>query len=398
MNVRVLSAAALLGAAACNSDSAPDAAAAPAGRGGAAAGAAGGPAAGRGGRGATLTLAATDVSIVQRGTIEDVTAISGDLRPIETITVRSRIEGDVDVVSAREGDVVRPGQLLVQFDAEDQQSALRSAEADVAAARSDLANAQWNAEQSAQLFKAGAIAERDNKSAQQAVTTMQARLAAAESRLRTTANLMRDTRVLSPTTGVIDKREVEAGEHVSRGATLFSIVRNDLLELAAAMPARGATSVRVGQPVRFVADGKDFAGRIARVSPTVDPVTRSVTVYAQIPNPSGALRGGTFATGQVVNRTLSDVVAIPREALHQSQNNPMPFVYRIVDDVVQIASVRTGTVDERANRVEITEGLEPGDRIITGNVGNIGRGMRVTIAGTGEGGRGGSGRGRSGTP
>lgn len=355
----------------------------------------------RGGRAAAvITLAATDVATVQPTTIEDVTAISGDLRPIETVSVRSRLEGDLDAVLVREGEVVQPGRLLARFQSSEQESAQRSAEADRAAAKSDLANAQWNAEQSAQLFKAGAISQRDDMAAQQALVSAQAHVAAADARLRSTALAVRDTRVLSPTAGVVDKRLVENGEHVARGATMFSLVRNDVLELVAAMPSREATTVRTGQAVRFVADAKAFSGRVARISPTIDPVTRAVTVYVQIPNPSGALRGGTFATGQVITSTIKDVLAVPRDAIHQSPGSDAQFVYRIAGKAIDVAPVKTGVVDEHLGVVEVVEGLKAGDRIVSGNVGSLGRGMQVTVVGedTGRGGGGRSGRRGAGKP
>jgi membrane fusion protein, multidrug efflux system len=390
--------------AACNkSDSPPDAAAAQTGRGVGASGASGsqgrsGPGGAGAGRGpTTLTLAATDISTVQPTTIEDVASISGDLHPIETVVVRARIEGDLDVVSVREGDVVRAGQMMARFAVNEQESALRSAEADKVAAQSDLENARWNAEQSAQLFKAGAISQQANKTAQQAVATAQARLAAADSRVRSTSIVVRDTRVMAPTNGIVSKRQVEAGEHVARGAAMFEVVRNDVLELVAAVPARAAGAVRVGQTVRFVADGRNFGGRVARLSPTIDPATRSITVYVEVPNPSGAIRGGTFATGQVVSRTVSDVLAIPRDAIHYSADGSAQFAYRIANDAIEYATLKTGVSDDRLGLVEVVEGLKAGDRIITGNVGNVGRGMRVSVAGTGDNGRRGSGGGRNGS-
>jgi len=369
-----------------------------------------------GGRGpTTLTLSASDVSVVQPTTIEDVASISGDLHPIETVVIRARIEGDLEAVNVREGQVVRTGQMLARFDANEQESALRSAEADRVAAQSELSTAQWNAEQSQQLFKAGAISEQANRTAQQAVATAKARLAAADSRVRATASVVRDTRVIAPTNGVISKRLIENGEHVSRGASMLEIVRNDVLELVAAVPARAAGLVREGQSVRFIADGRNFGGRVARVSPTIDPTTRSITVYVEVPNPSGAIRGGTFATGQVVSRTVENVLAIPRDAIHYSADGVSQYAYRIVNDAIEYATLKTGVTDDRLGLVEVLEGLKAGDRIITGNVGNVGRGMRVAIAGGpdnggrrgigGEtsggaaGGRRGSGGGRqSGTP
>ena len=354
---------------------------------GAGAGGARGGGAGRGGAGGagrpnpSVTLAANDVAMVAPVNIDESTALTGDLHPIETVAIRSRIEGDLTRVYVREGQLVSAGQLLAQFESSEQESSRTSAEADRAAAQSDLSNATWTLEQNESLFKAGAIAERDLKNAQQAVSASRARLAAANARLRASGNLARDTRVTSPASGVIEKRLVEDGEHVARGAALFSLVQNGTLELAAAIPARSAAAVRVGQPVNFVADGRQFTGRVARVSPTVDPITRAVTVYVQVPNPGGALRGGTFATGRVVSRTLANVIAVPTSALKQSQDKGAPFVYRIDGSTVNIAPVRVGVVDERQGLVQVTDGLSAGDRVIVGNVGILGRGMQVVMAG-----------------
>src|SRR5687768_1560656 len=347
------------------------------------AGATGGGARGPGGRPSpSITLAATDVATVAPMTIEDGVALTGDLHPIETIDVRARIEGDLEAVYVREGDQVRAGQLLARFEASEQESGRASAEADRVAANAELTNAQWTLEQNQSLFKAGAIAERDLKVSQQAVATARARLAAAVARLRPSGNEARDTRVVAPASGVVEKRLVDGGVHLARGAPMFTIVRSGTLELAAAVPARQAGVVRVGQVVHFVADGRRFDGKVARVSPTIDPATRAVSVYVQVPNPDNTLRGGTFATGRVVSRTLENVLAIPTAALRQGQEDGKPFVYRIDGKTLNIAPVQLGAVDEAQGVAQITEGLQAGDKIVVGNVGALGRGMQVTIAGT----------------
>jgi membrane fusion protein, multidrug efflux system len=329
----------------------------------------------------TITLATTDIATVRRDVIEEGIAITGDLRPIESVEVRARLEGDLVGVYVREGERVRAGQVLARFESSEQESGHTSAEADRVAAQSELATAQWNLEQTTELYRAGAVAERDFKMAQQGVATARARLAAAQARLRATGSLVTDTRVFAPTTGVISSKFVENGEHVARGAPLFSLVRSDILELAAAVPARQANAVRVGQAVRFTADGRAFGGKVARVSPTVDPSTRSVTVYVQIPNASGAIKGGTFASGRVVSRVVSNVLVVPTAAVRQSAEDGKPFVYRIAGKVLDIASVQLGVVDERAGFAEVVDGLAEGDRVITGNVGSLGRGMQVIVAG-----------------
>jgi RND family efflux transporter MFP subunit len=338
-----------------------------------------------------ITLAATDIASVRRAPIEEGIAITGDLRPIESVEVRARLEGDLVGVYVREGERVNEGQVLARFEASEQESARTSAEADRVAAQSELATSQWNLEQSTELFKAGAISELDHKTAQQSVIAAKARLAAAQARVRATSSTVSDTRVIAPTSGVIDRRLVENGMHLARGAPLFTLVRSNVLELAAAVPARQANAVRVGQTVHFTADARSFDGKVARVSPTIDPASRSITVYIQIPNANGALKGGTFASGRVVSRVVASALVVPSSALHQSPDAGKPFVYRVAGRVIDVASVTVGVVDERAGTAEILDGLNDGDRVVVGNVGVLGRGMQVIIVGGEERGRAGSG-------
>lgn len=366
---------------------------------GPAAGMASGTARGRGM--SSLVLGASDVHTVSLGTIEMAMGIQGDLRPVEEIPVRARIEGNLESVNVREGDRVGRGQVMARFESSAEEGAQKSAMADVESAKADSVNAQWNAEQSAELFKAGAIPERDLRTAQQSLVAANARLAAARSRQFAATRDVEDTRVLAPTTGIISVRAVESGEHVSRGTSMFTVVRNDVLELEAAVPARFAGDIRPNMPVRFSAAGRDMLGKVARVSPTINPANRSVTIYLQLPNPGGTLKGNTFATGRIVSQTVTGKVVIPSSAIRYGQQQNAPFVYRISNDAIDHQPVQLGIVDEASGIVEITSGLEPGDRIIVGNVGAVGVGVKVRIAGgrgdsTSAGGRSGRNGGRGG--
>jgi RND family efflux transporter MFP subunit len=329
-------------------------------------------------------LAPTDIAVARASGIVDGIAITGNLRPIETVMVRARLEGDLQGIFVREGDNVRTGQLLARFESIDQQSGLQSAAADKAAAEGDLATAEWNLKQSEELFKAGAIAEGELRVARNAVGTARARVAATNARLRTSSISARDTRVLAPTSGTIEKRFVESGEHLSRGAEMFSVVRNDVLELGAAVPERVAGSVARGQSVRFVANGQTFEGRVARISPTVDPLSRSVTVYVQIPNSNGALKGGTFATGTLMARNIANAITVPTSAIRQTGTGGR-IVYRIENGSLDTATVQLGVRDDRAGIVEIVSGVAAGDSVVSGNVGSVGRGMKVQIQGSNAG-------------
>ncbi len=337
----------------------------------------------KGGRGPQmLTLAATDIAVARRASMVDGVAITGTLRPIETVDVRARLEGVLQGVYVREGDFVRAGQLLARFESSGQESTLQSANAGRAAAQGELATAEWRLAQSEQLFKQGAIAEEELRSARAALGASRAKLAAANSQVRSSSLNTRDTRVLAPTSGTVEKRYVETGEHLGTGGQLFTVVRNDMLELAAAVPEKQANSVARGQPVQFVANGRAFEGRVARLSPTVDPASRSVTVYVQVPNPTGALKGGTFATGTVLSRTISNALVVPVSALRQSPRGGQ-IIYKIVKGAVDTATIRVGVVDERTGIAEALSGVADGDSLVSGNVGSLGKGMRIQIAGAG---------------
>lgn len=363
-----------------------------AGKGGAASGGAG-----RGGPSA-LVLGPTDVTDVTPRTLEASIPISGDLKPIEEIVVRARLEGDVLQVLAREGDRVRAGQLLARFENAVQEGEQASATADRESARADVANAQWNADQSDELFKAGAIPERDLRTAQQALAAAKARLAAAEARLRAAAQNAQDTRILSPTDGVVATRTVESGERVTRGAALFTVVRNDVLELEATVPARLAGELKPGQLVRFTSGGRSMEGRVARIAPTINPASRTITVYVQVPNRDGAIKGNAFATGRIVGQTLANTLAIPTPAVRQSARGDAPFVYRIAGGRIEVADVELGVVDETLNLTQVLRGLAAGDQIVVGNVGALGRGVEVRVmSAEGQGGRPAAAPGASGT-
>jgi RND family efflux transporter MFP subunit len=311
--------------------------------------------------------------------------VTGNLRPIETVSVRARLEGDLEGIYVREGDHVRAGQMLARFEASEQVSGLQSANAERTAAEGDLATAEWNLKQSEDLFKAGAIAESELRLARNNVATARAKLAAANSKVRSSSSDTRDTRVLAPSGGTVEKRLVENGEHVARGAEMFTVVRNDVLELAAQVPENQANSVAPGQPVQFLANGMTLQGRVARVSPTVDPVSRSVTVYAQVPNPNGTIKGGTFATGTVQARTIANAITIPTTAIKESAAGK-PIVYRIEHGVLDTASVVVGITNERTALAQIVSGLNAGDSVVSGNVGSLAKGMKVQIiSGTGKG-------------
>ena len=332
-------------------------------------------------RGMSVTLAVADIATVEKKPIERGISITGELRPIERVDIRARLEGDLVGVYVREGQRVGAGALLARFESFQEESGRASAEAERASARTAVSTAQWNLDQSKDLFKEGAIPERDLRAAEQQLASARAQLAAADARVRSATSSFTDTRVVAPISGVIETRSVSSGEHIPRGGPLFTLVRNDVLELAGAVPSAQANDLRIGQTIRFSAANRAVIGRIARISPTVDPQSRAITVYVQVPNRDGALRAGTFASGRLVLSADSAAIMIPNAAVRFSAAGGEPFVYSIVAGALEKTTVRLGYADDVSGVVEVLDGLKVGDRIVVGNVGTLGAGMKVQIVG-----------------
>jgi membrane fusion protein, multidrug efflux system len=276
-------------------------------------------------------------------------------------------------VYVQEGERVRQGQVLARFESSQQESGRRSAEADREASRSQLQTAQWAAEQSAALFKAGAIAEQEQRAAQQAVIAAHAAVAASDARVRSASASAGDTRVLAPSSGTIDRRQVQPGERVSVSTPLFTLVRSETLELAANVPARLANMVRPGQVVRLTIDDRTIESRVARVSPTV---------YVRVPNANGGIKGNTFVSGRVVGSRQDGALLLPTAAIRQAQGaDTSPFVWRIAGGALEKRNVNLGVVDDANGIAEVKDGLTAGDRVVIGNVGALGNGAKITIAG-----------------
>lgn len=333
------------------------------------------------GRNTSIVLGAADIAKAVRDVIEATISVSGDLRALESAIVRSRIDGIIERVYVREGQTVASGATLAKFESSEQEASLRSSEADIAAATSDAATAKWNAEQSRELFKVGAIAERDLRLAEQAADAATARLAASQARQRAAANVVRDTRATAPFAGTIEKRLVQDGENTPRGTQMFTMVRTSTLELLGSVPARRADDIKPGQTVRFTADERSFTGRVARVSPTIDPATRAVAVYVTVPNPRGALKGNTFASGQIVTTTIPGALVVPSTAVRNNVDGSQQFVYRIKGDELELAYIKTGIVDEARGTVQVLSGLKEQEQVVVGAPGTLGPGMKVQVIG-----------------
>lgn len=316
---------------------------------------------------------------VQRDTIVTGPIISGELRAARESTVRAEIGGSMIQVAVQEGQPVRQGALLGRIEAQTLADARQSAASAVRSAENQLAVTEREAQRTEQLVTAGAVAARELDVARNNVTTAEAQLADVRARL-VNANKQLDNAVLrAPIGGIVSKRPVNVGDVVSVGAELFTIIDPSSMRLEASVPSESLRDLQLGAAVRFTVRGYDqpFEGRIERIAPAADPITRQVPIFVSIPNPGGRLVAGLFAEGRVVTQSVDGLV-VPANVVNAAGDSP--WVARVSDGKVQRVPVAVGIEDRRTERVQIASGVEEGDLLLRGAAQGITPGSRVQVS------------------
>jgi RND family efflux transporter MFP subunit len=153
---------------------------------------------------------------------------------------------------------------------------------------------------------------------------------------------------------------------LSVGNPIVTIVDPSDLELQGSVGADALPQVRTGAKVEFSVNGnpgKMFDGRVTRINPTVDSVTRQVKIYVSVPNHDRALAGGLFAQGRVTVASVR-TLEIPTAALDSKVSTPT--VRRVKNGVVEVVPISIGLRDDLTERVQVTGGLALGDTLLLG--------------------------------
>jgi membrane fusion protein, multidrug efflux system len=328
----------------------------------------------------TMLVGPENVTVVRAEQIRTGPALSGSLTPERSATIRSEMSGAVLQTYADAGQRVKAGEPLAQLDAavlRDQQISARGA---VTTAQSSYDIAQRELSRNQALEKAGAIAERDLERARNALIAAQGQLATARAQLANINKQLDKASVQAPFAGVVAQRQANAGDVVSPGTALFTIVDPGSMQLEASVPAEALTQVRVGMPVEFKVNGypnRTFTGRITRVNPTADPATRQVKIVASIPNAGNTLVGGLFAEGRVASEART-VPMVPLAAV--DERGLRPTVVRLRGGKIEKVEVGLGIRDAAAETVEIASGITPGDTLLLGAARGISPGTPVKVS------------------
>jgi RND family efflux transporter MFP subunit len=328
---------------------------------------------------AVIKIGASDYVIARQQRITSGPTLSGSLRAQTEANVRAEIPGPVLDVNVQEGDRVTQGKLLARINPGAVTAQQQSSATAISSASNNLALAQKELARQQSLFRAGIVARATVDVARQQVDSARAQLAQLQGQGAATAVQAGNATVEAPISGIVSKRWISEGDVVPVGATLFTIIDPQTMQLEAAVGADSLTEIKVGTPLQFTVQGLDgmvFTGRIARVNPVADPATRQIKVFAEIPNPTGGLASGLFAEGRLQNLTRIGVV-VPSAAIDHRMTTPA--VTRVRANRVEHFAVVLGVVDDQNDRVEITSGVQAGDVLLVGGAQQIAPGTHVEL-------------------
>ncbi len=329
---------------------------------------------------AALEFSAEDIATVERRDVRQLISITGTLSPRNQTTVKAKVAGELRDMLVREGDPVKRGQVIARLDATEPQARLDEKIADLEGGRAQLVLAQKNRATQHALLEKKFISQNAFDSTQSNLQVNEARIKALEAQVAIARKALEDTLVRAPMTGIIAQRLAQPGEKIAVDGKLYTLVDLDELEVEAAVPATDIGSVRVGQEVAFRVEGYEdrlFSGRIARISPATQPGTRSILVYAVLPNRDGALKAGVFAKGRLTVSKRSDALVAPVTAIREAGGQA--FVWRVDDGRLARAPVQLGLKSEADGVVEIVAGIAPGARIVRADLGALRDGAEVKV-------------------
>jgi RND family efflux transporter MFP subunit len=373
---------------------------------------------GHGESGGPASLPAREVRVARAETasLARTVVVSGTLAADEEAELGPKVAGRLTTLDVDLGDNVRRGQTLARLSPIDFDLRVRQAEnalnqaraqlglppdgplqtvdpqdtAVVKQAAANLNQARLTRDRMNRLFDQQLISQQDLDAAEAGFQVAEARYQEAIETARTRQALLgqrlseleiakqqrTDSIVVAPFDGRIRERRSSIGDYVAVGQAVLVLVRVHPLRLRLDVPEREAAGIRTGQPVRLTVEGdpEPHTGRVARISPALSEESRTLLVEAEVPNPSGRLRPGSFAKAEIVTQAGEPAVLVPISSVITFAG--VEKVLGVEDGKAVEKRVRTGRHD--GDRVEILEGAAAGDTVVV-EPGNLVDGQPVTI-------------------
>ena len=340
-----------------------------------------------------------EVAVVKKGSVAQQLTGVGNLVGDATVAVVPRAAGRLLDVYVRLGDRVNRGQRIAKIEdneiLEQVNQAVASQEVSQATIRqreADLKLAETNLERSRNLFTKQLLPKQtlDDTEARHQAAVAQLDLARAQStqsnaRLDELKINLANTNIISPVNGFVARRAVDPGAFVGNNAPVVDVVDITKVRLVVNIIEKDLKQLAAGDVTHVQVDafpGETFTGRIARVAPVLDPSTRTAPIEIEIPNSDFRLKPGMYARISITTDERKDTLVVPANSVVDYTGRRGVFVAND-DNTVAFRAVRLGI--EEATQVEVLDGLDEGDRVVTTGAAALQDGATVVVSGKQDG-------------
>lgn len=308
-------------------------------------------------------LSSSDMLRAANGTLAELLPFTGTLKPLNEAVVASKVDGTVLEVSAREGELVKKGQVLARIDRETLSQNVAEQEAQLANQQARLKLAQVKLDKQRELFARGFISKLALDEQASDFEVQAGVLKAQQAQLARAREALGNSEIKAPINGVVYERKKNPGDLASRNDRLFAIADLAVLEIAASLPARLGPQLAVGMDARFSVEGQagEFSGKLVRINPVANASTRNFDVYLRVDNQDGRLKAGQFTKGGIVLRELSGVVVLPLAAVHERDSKP--WVLLVDQGRLARRPVTVKLRSEALGKVAV-DGITPGAAVV----------------------------------
>jgi len=300
----------------------------------------------------------------------------GRIRAVESVAVSSTLSGRiVDEVLVAEGDWVEKGDVLARLDRETLETDVQQQEAALATARANHAEAKLAKDRAASLYGKGAGTKSSLEAAETALLVAEAAVDQALALLETAKITLDKTVIRAPSSGFVVSEPIAEGSLVQTGTEILTIMREGKIELRARLPEQYLSGITPGMKATVkLLDGRLLDGVVTSADLVIDEDSKLGTVRISVPDMSASI--GMYASA-VIDAGEKKVLSVPASAVSYRNGSPVVFV---VDEGNRVSLRKVGIGRGADGKVEITDGLQAGEKIVDDGVGLVNDGNLVLVA------------------
>ena len=309
-----------------------------------------------------IELIQQDLVPIQLGTSVNQTNFTGTIRAVNQSSIQAQVTATATQVNAKVGQSVTQGQVLVRLNNQDNAARLAQSQANLAVTKAQANQAKLMMQRKQRLLNQGFISKVEFEQSQVDYQAQLENVNAQQSNVAIARKADQDGIITSPINGVITKRQVEPGQTVAVGTTLFEIIDPNHLEIQAQLPSDMQAALKIGKKIEYTLQGNPnkLTATLSRISPLADPTSRQIEFFAQ-PNESiTSLSIGSFLEGSILGTQAISGQIIPLDTVHDLPNKPYVWLIRenkIVRQNVTVLEQRYST------NIAVVQGLKNTDLI-----------------------------------